>query len=316
MAGWHEMSVMDEQGSLHSLVFHALQEQIAVIDQTGIIVEVNAAWVAFGKENGITPEYVAIGSNYLEVFSGPGMVGDELAAEAAQGLGEVLQGQHPFFEFEYPCHSPQQPRWFMMRVDRLHASPQALFVVTHHDITQRKLAEERVEQLARHDPLTGLANRRYFNEFLQQELHRCTRNQLTFSLLLIDVDHFKGYNDEFGHPEGDQCLLKVSGVIRHYARRAGALAARLGGDEFAIVLGETDAATVAILSAALLREVGELNLTYGGGAKKIGMSLGAVSVVPQIRQQPQRLLEAADRALYRAKRAGGNRLVSEDTALA
>ncbi|MBX9849370.1 MAG: GGDEF domain-containing protein, partial [Rhodocyclaceae bacterium] len=95
-----------------------------------------------------------------------------------------------------------------MRITSLHGEEgEGFFVISHHNITQRKLAEEQVEEIAKQDPLTGLSNRRAFHPFLSNEMRRSIREQTPIGLALIDVDYFKNYNDEFGHAAGDQCLL-------------------------------------------------------------------------------------------------------------
>lgn len=302
---------MVEQGRLHTMVFHSLEDRIVVIDRAGVIVDVNAAWTAFGRENGLSEAFVAVGSNYLSVLAASRASGDLLAAEAAGGISAVLEGRRSSFYHEYPCHSPGQQRWFMMRVAALRESDGKLFVISHHDITQRRLAEERAEYLAWHDPLTGLANRRRFSDFLRHELRRSLRSRSALSLLEFDVDHFKEYNDEFGHPAGDKCLVEVGRILRSRARRPDDLAARLGGDEFALILGETDLGALRKIAEAIRKAVDDLAMVYGGGSKRVTLSVGGVSVIPQQHHTGELLLEAADRALYRAKTAGRNRTVLE-----
>ena len=298
---------MQDISALHTLVINSLGEQIAVIDQAGSIIDVNAAWTRFGAENGLPGRYACLGRNYLEVLSASAASGDDLAGEAEQGIADVLSGRRGSFYFEYPCHSPQEKRWFMMRVIRLKDDSRRLFVVSHQDITLRKLAEERAEHLAMHDPLTGLANRRYFDLFLNTEMRRSVRNLSAISLIEVDVDHFKDYNDELGHPAGDQCLVNVAQAVLACSRRPGDLAARLGGDEFALLLGDTDFLEAQKIAEAMRRAISDLGMVFGE-SRQVTVSVGVASLGPDERQSEGNLLQEADDALYRAKRAGRDRV--------
>ena len=296
---------MADRNALHTLVFNSLEEQIAVIDQGGVIVEVNASWENFGIENGLSPNVTCVGSNYLEIVRRSGAAGDVSAAEATQGIGEVLSGERAGFYHEYPCHSPTEKRWFMMRVSRLKGDSMGMIIISHSNITKRRLAEARAEHLARHDSLTGLANRRYFNEFLDLEMNRSIRNKSTTSLIVIDIDYFKDYNDDLGHAAGDLCLAKLGEVLRAFSRRPGDLAARLGGDEFALVLGETDVAESEAMAHAIRRAICDVKLVFGG-SRQVTVSVSVASVTPDRQQGGDFLFREADKALYRAKSEGRN----------
>ena len=299
---------MQDLSALHTLVINSLEEQIAVIDQAGTIVDVNFAWTNFGVENGLSSKCACVGCNYLRVLSASVASGDSLAGEAAQGILDVVSGKRAAFYFEYPCHSPDEKRWFMMRVTRLKDDSRSLFAISHHNITLRKLAEERAEHLAMHDPLTGLANRRHFNLFLNREMRRSIRNRSAISLIELDVDYFKDYNDEFGHLAGDQCLANVSQALLAFSRRPSDLAARLGGDEFALLLGDTDFVQSQEVAEAILKAINDLRMVFGE-SRQVTVSVGVASVIPCKQQNEDLLLQEADKALYRAKLAGRNRVV-------
>ena len=304
------MTVQDRP-ALHTLVVNSLEEQIAVIDEAGVILDVNLAWTEFGAENGLSSRYGWVGRNYLEVLSASAAAGDDLAGEAARGIQEVVSGKRTSFYYEYPCHSPHEKRWFIMRVTRLKDDSRRLFVISHQNITARKLAEERAEHLAMHDALTELANRRYFNLFLSNEMRRSIRSRSPISLLEIDVDHFKDYNDALGHLAGDRCLASVGRALRVFARRPGDLAARLGGDEFALILGGADAAEAQKIGQAVLAAVDELKMAFGK-SRQVSVSVGLASLVPDEHHDEYFLLQEADKALYRAKVSGRNRVVQAD----
>lgn len=298
---------MDDLSALHTLVINSLEEQIAVIDKEGTIVDVNAAWTNFGVENGLSPKFACVGCNYLSVLS-VAASDDSFAGEAKQGILDVMRGKRASFYFEYPCHSLDEKRWFMMRVTCLKDNSGSLFVISHHNITLWKLAEERAERLAMYDSLTGLANRRYFNQFLNREFQRSIRNQSVISLVEVDVDHFKEYNDEWGHPTGDQCLVTVGQALRTLSNRPSDLAARLGGDEFALILGDTNAVGSLTVAEALLRAITDLSMVFAE-SRLITVSVGVASMIHHEQQNEDFLLKEADKALYRAKSAGRNRFV-------
>lgn len=299
---------MDDLSALHTLVLNSLEEQVAVIDEEGNIVDVNAAWTRFGLENGLSREATCVGRNYLGVLSAAPSDADNVVSEAEQGIVEVIRGDRESFYFEYPCHSPDEKRWFMMRVTSLKNSSRRHFVISHQNITMRKLAEERAERLAMYDPLTGLGNRRYFNQFLRREYQRGMRSRSPVSLVVLDVDHFKKYNDELGHPAGDRCLSRVGRVLREMSQRPSDLAARLGGDEFALILGDTDAAGSRKVAGALQKAIADLGLVFDG-SRSLTVSVGVASMQPNEHEHEEMLLREADAALYRAKSAGRNRVV-------
>lgn len=300
---------MQKITALHTSVFHSLEEQIAVIDQAGNILDVNLAWQQFGGENGLPSGYTCIARNYLKALSDSVAAGDSLAGDALQGIEDVQAGKRAFFHLEYPCHSPDEQRWFTMRVTALNGDEsERLFVISHHNITQRKLAEERVEKLSMQDPLTGLGNRRAFHQFLNKEMRNSVRNQTPIGLAFIDVDYFKHYNDEFGHAAGDQCLTHIAQVLLAHARRPADLAARIGGDEFALILGDTEPDAARKITQSVVEAIYDLNMVFGESGQ-ITVSIGLISIVAQAHLSEDFLFQEADKALYHAKSAGRNQLV-------
>ncbi len=169
---------------------------------------------------------------------------------------------------------------------------------------QLEEANRRLERLSSLDPLTGLANRRTLDGFLEMEWRRARRDREPLSVILIDVDHFKAYNDTHGHQIGDECLRQVAGVLGDAAHRPGDLVARYGGEEFAVVLSQTSAHGARIVAEQLRARVEALPLSNG----RVTISLGIATIVPTSEGAPERLLGAADTALYAAKRGGRNRI--------
>ena len=165
---------------------------------------------------------------------------------------------------------------------------------------------ERLHRLSREDSLTGLANRRSFDEALDREWRRCQRDKQPLTLMLVDVDCFKAYNDHYGHLQGDRCLQQLSNELRRHGRRGGDVVARFGGEEFVMLypgIGDTEAQQ---LAARVCRSVRALALPHSQnpGTDEVTVSIGVAVLVPTPNQTPRALLDAADRALYQAKQSG------------
>jgi diguanylate cyclase (GGDEF)-like protein len=165
-----------------------------------------------------------------------------------------------------------------------------------------------LQHLAVIDSLTGLANRRAYDACLQREWRRALRHGTSLSLLLIDIDHFKRYNDTYGHDAGDDCLRRVAAVVGNVVNRPGDLAARYGGDEFVIVAAETPIAEASRLAEVVRVAVEGLGIVRvrSGVGPHVTVSVGVATTIPRQHDVPAALLTAADAALYVAKRAGGN----------
>ncbi|MDO9621055.1 MAG: diguanylate cyclase, partial [Moraxellaceae bacterium] len=170
---------------------------------------------------------------------------------------------------------------------------------------------ERMVQLAREDGLTGLANRRHFSDTFLIEWERARRERLPLSVVFIDIDHFKPYNDNHGHLEGDQALVRVAKTVQLMARRAGDLAARYGGEEFVLLLPNTQASGAKDIAEELLAQVDALKLPHKASSvgPYVSISMGVATVVPDVHIAPTRLIDAADEALYEAKEGGRHRVV-------
>ncbi|MEJ6001997.1 GGDEF domain-containing protein [Paucibacter soli] len=165
-----------------------------------------------------------------------------------------------------------------------------------------------LQRLMSADALTGIANRRAFDEALAREWRRAQRRDSALSLLMLDVDHFKLYNDRYGHVAGDACLRAVAAVLAHAAQRAGEIAARYGGEEFAILLPELDAQAALQLGQRICQGVANLGIAHAASptAGHVTVSLGVASLHPHM--QAATLVQRADAALYAAKLAGRNRV--------
>ena len=179
--------------------------------------------------------------------------------------------------------------------------------------SQKNLADANIElqKLAALDSLTGIANRRRFDETMHREWQRSQRQGRPLSLLMCDVDCFKLYNDSFGHMAGDLCLKKAAAVLTSCLKRTTDLAARYGGEEFAIVLPDTDAAGARKVAEDCLRQLEDLGIDNPQSAHKVvTMSIGIATFVPAPGMAEGDMVASADRALYAAKSGGRNRAVS------
>jgi diguanylate cyclase (GGDEF)-like protein len=168
-------------------------------------------------------------------------------------------------------------------------------------------ANRTLELLALEDALTGLANRRQFDLFIQAEMGRAKRSQGSLALLMIDVDHFKRFNDQYGHLAGDECLRTISAIIRENIKRPGDLAARYGGEEFAVVLPGTDYVGAFLVAENIRRAVQHAGIEHNESTEgTVTVSLGVSACSPASQESTDDLIDASDKALYVAKASGRN----------
>jgi diguanylate cyclase (GGDEF)-like protein len=175
-----------------------------------------------------------------------------------------------------------------------------------------KLQKDALERLSVIDGLTGIANRRQFDRFIEQEWRRAVRNSLGLSIILIDIDYFKKFNDHFGHGGGDECLVRVAQTLQDTVMRATDLVARYGGEEFVVVLPQSEHTGVTLIAEKLRRNVAALNIAHPQSevTDHVTISLGCASMTPPRGLTWHPLLEAADRMLYAAKAQGRNQVQS------
>ncbi|PKO81945.1 MAG: deoxyribodipyrimidine photolyase [Betaproteobacteria bacterium HGW-Betaproteobacteria-13] len=177
-------------------------------------------------------------------------------------------------------------------------------------------ANRKLEALSNTDGLTGVANRRSFDQALSREWDRGQRSGAPLSLVMLDVDLFKHFNDTNGHLAGDACLQALARLLAQSARRAGDLVARFGGEEFVVLLPETGGDDAMKFASHLLDEIRSLALPHAGvPASIVTASIGVASLTPSRHNPPEYLVEHADRALYRAKQAGRNCMYFADESL-
>ena len=175
-------------------------------------------------------------------------------------------------------------------------------------------ATAQLERLSSIDGLTNLANRRHFDTFLDLAWRSAMRDGKTLSILMIDVDCFKPYNDHYGHQQGDDCLKKISAVLNEFGNRADDLVARYGGEEFVVVLSNISKFHTLRIAENIRAAVGNLNILheYSEVSAKVTVSVGAALCIPTRQTGSGDLIEAADKGLYLAKHDGRNRVRFSD----
>ncbi|MGA4637605.1 diguanylate cyclase [Pseudomonas solani] len=196
-----------------------------------------------------------------------------------------------------------------MLVETLQGSERELELRVAQRTDELQELNSKLETLSLTDALTGIANRRHFDEVLQQEWHRAQRTAEPLALAILDVDWFKRYNDHYGHPAGDACLQRIAQVLASTVSRSSDLVARYGGEEFVFLVPMTDAAGAQGIAQRLVQAIEELALphelsTFG----RVTVSIGVAAMVPGQGEAAETLLQRADAALYEAKKAGRNRV--------
>lgn len=171
-------------------------------------------------------------------------------------------------------------------------------------------ANAELQKLADVDGLTGIANRRSLDAYLEHETARCIRENQPISVIMIDLDHFKAYNDYYGHLSGDNCLKRIADILQNKVRRPSDMSGRYGGEEFCIILPNTDEEGAKHVAEFVRLTVEELRIPHAGNGEKgvVTLSLGVVTHYPDPSFAISTLLNEADKALYHAKRSGRNRV--------
>ena len=273
----------------------------------------------------LTWKYVSDSIIHITGYPSDHFVGEDLRFFVHPGswqltwdaLSALMAGDRPEIAVSFQVlRSDNVLIWLEARGRRM--PDQKSCVLSMRDVTDRLLAEQQLSlanvkllELASVDALTGLFNRRSFDEFLELELKRCSRTQQPISMVLLDIDHFKLFNDTYGHQEGDACLRAVAGAIEKYVRRPGDLAARYGGEEFAIVLPGACTAHAAQVAENLRIAIEDLQIDLLGATNGIvTASFGVATIeLPGRADTGVALTKAADAYLYDAKRSGRNVVV-------
>ena len=288
----------------------SVTERIAVIDEQGEIQYVNDRWSTYGNDNGSDIRHDWLGINYINECKNASVRGDVSSKKAINGISNVINKNMTTFHLEYPCHSPKKPQCFVMTVTPLEINERIYCVISHQDITERKLAEDNVKSLARIDWLTDIPNRRTFNTFIREEWKRCARLNKPISLAFIDIDHFKLLNDTYGHQYGDKCLTKVGELLKGFVKRPTDMCARYGGEEFVLVWGNTSLEQSTKLVKEVLQKITSLNMPNNKSptSEFLTVSIGVAEMLPDRVNSANELIVHADKKLYKSKVSGRNRV--------
>lgn len=181
-------------------------------------------------------------------------------------------------------------------------------------IRELEIAKQKLKRIAKLDELTGIYNRRAFNKEFEEEWFRCMREGKNLSLIMVDIDSFKNYNDTYGHLQGDDCLIKISKRIQESIERPYDLVARYGGEEFVLLLPQTDSEGAKHIAEKIRINVEKLNIEHSMStvADHVTISLGTTSIIPNQEYDRINLLRLADESLYEAKQNGRNQVVAKE----
>ncbi|WP_315126820.1 diguanylate cyclase [Comamonas antarctica] len=288
----------------------SLADGILMVDDQDRAVWANHAFlVLYGQ-----PDIESLGACRFEEIYAQAWRGAEPSADYARGVA-ILTERQRFSGAPYVLALPHN-RWVrILELRGTQANGSSFF--SHVDVTAARRQQDELRKMTRHlaslagkDALTGLANRRRFDEVLEAQCRAYRQSETMLALLMLDVDHFKQVNDAFGHPFGDEVLKSFATVLTHVVQRPGSLVARYGGEEFAILLPETDAASAARLAEFLRQQVAAMALgNEHTGAVRITVSIGIASAIHCAPDYAcATLVDMADRALYDAKRSGRNQV--------
>lgn len=289
-------------------IFSAVSDAIWAINEAGIVIRANEAMLELlGKT-----EDEVIGHDCSELLD-YGLCHTRCCPLA------IIKGAPPC---EHDVQLPSggdSPQSYILSVAPLKTIVGTTAIISQFkNITERKIAEQQLEELnktltemARVDGLTQISNRRHFDESLQQEWLRLSRERQPISLLLADIDYFKKFNDHYGHQAGDDCLIKIGAALKDSVKRPADLPARYGGEEFVILLPGIDLEGAQHVGQRVMDTIAALAIEHQASeiSASVTLSIGAACLFPADGQDPTELIALADAGLYRAKEQGRNRLV-------
>lgn len=294
----YKWSSIGEQQALFRYLLDQINDAIWIIDpDSGVVLDTNRA--AY-QSLGYTKEDL-VGSQLTSVASGlPSNVSLRQYFEDHVNDNGLTEGYHRHSDGSL---IPVETNARLVELDS-----GSYVVAIARDITERKRLEDKLRQLSTEDSLTRVFNRRYFDDMLEQEWRRMLRVQHSLSLLMIDVDYFKHFNDTYGHVGGDECLRQIATGLKTQMRRAGDIIARYGGEEFVVILPQTDVETAETLAETLRKSVEDLRVEHFGIESEhvVTVSIGVATIIPTASQTALKLLTLADKALYAAKASGRN----------
>ena len=290
------------QAHLQALI-RAAQNGVLTLDTHGHVLELNPACEQLFGFNA-----TELRGSHIELLFGAGMSGARMVPASLVGSPREISARH----------RSGQELTLQLSVAEVLTETTHRFVCIITDVTERKQQEMRLRQanelLARQsttDGLTGVGNRRLFDQTLLHEWQRSARAAKPLALLLVDIDHFKQYNDHYGHVAGDDCLRRVATLLRSCVGRSGEPVCRYGGEEFAILLVDTDLAGAQVVAQRCLDSMRLAAIEHAGSPLRhcVSLSIGVTTRIGSAAVPAQSLIEAADAALYQAKQGGRARMV-------
>jgi diguanylate cyclase (GGDEF)-like protein len=246
----------------------------------------------------------------IPIFAGADEVSN-LSKAVAQLFAQYEQQQSLLLSFNHKLEQKVQSR--TIKLDQVNQKLQ-------QEINERKQAELKLQQLNEEllrltmlDGLTGIANRRRFDEYLMQEWQRSAREKFPISLIMIDVDYFKRYNDFYGHQAGDLCLQQIAQTLSNDVKRSTDLVARYGGEEFAVILPNTNLQGATCIAKSICQSIRNQQIPHAESqvSQYVSLSIGVMSVVPEPSSSPNLLIQTTDNLLYQAKQQGRDRIVTK-----
>ncbi len=291
-------------------VLDSLPEHIGVLDGSGVLVAANRSWLGHrGKNGGGAAERPEPGTHYLRMLK-KHSAENAGSARLRKNISAVLNGKKDRFMMEYPSHAGRDRKWFLLSVTPMKSEANVTgAVISHTDITRRKLAELETRRFSLTDTMTGILNRKAGLEAVQKQIKYCGRHGCSFTICYIDLDNLKRINDSFGHKEGDRVIITLVNLLRGALRESDVMC-RLGGDEILLILQET---TLEGSKAVLKRIQETVDLRNEKSSKpyRIEFSYGLAEYSLGGGLTPDELVDIADKNMYKMKSAkktskGGN----------
>jgi two-component system CheB/CheR fusion protein len=296
-----EEKILSEKLKLSAAVIANTTEGVVITDENAIVEDVNASFTEIlgYKRNDMIGNHVRIlksGKHSEEFYRG---LWNELNTKG-QWKGEFIN-KKPDNSLIVVESSITEIKNSENKVTN--------YVNIFHDVTSRKKHEELLEKWSKTDQMTGLGNRRAFDEDIEMQWRICMRHQFYIGLIILDVDYFKKFNDNYGHKAGDDCLVKISDVLQINVRRGDDKISRYGGEEFVIILTQTSETGLEKIASSILKDVAALKIPHEGSdvAAHVTISAGISMVIPNMETSWSELLDMADQALYEAKNSGRNK---------
>ncbi|ACB51643.1 probable regulatory components of sensory transduction system [Crocosphaera subtropica ATCC 51142] len=301
-----ELALRNSQKQLKEIT-DSIHAGIAYVDQKGKYHFVNKFYeLQFNRSR-----ETMIGKYVWEVM------GKETYNNVNHLIDQVLKGESKHIEFDITYETGNTSYSSCFLTPAFDETEKVIgYYTVVFDITERrnleqslKKANKKLSYLAVVDDLTEIANRRRFDDFLNKEWRRLLRTQDPLSLILLDVDFFKCYNDYYGHPKGDDCLVKIAQLANNSVSRCSDLVARYGGEEFAVILPNTDKRGAIIVAQRIHQNIRNARIPHETSKKGsiISVSLGVACLIPSLQESPKNLINLADQALYQAKNQGRDR---------